>query len=273
MSASDEGPTADPALVLLHGFTGSIDTWLPLRRRLAATRRVIAVDLPGHGRSEPRGGGFAATVAAIASLLDARGVRHADVVGYSLGGRLALALTLERPDLVGRLVLESASTGIGDSDERAARARDDDALADRIERNGIAAFVDEWERLPLFASLRDLPQDDRLALRAHRLACSAPGLASSLRNVGAGRQPWLGDRLGELARPVSLVVGARDAKYRALGEHMAKRIRGSALEIVEGAGHVPHLERPDAFRAALDRRFGPSTEHRFAPQKEDSHVD
>lgn len=252
LEASDEGPRGGEPLVLLHGFTGSKATWSALRRRLSPSRRVVAIDLPGHGGSDHESGGFDDVVRALDALLDVLEIGPCSLLGYSLGGRLALALALSRPERVARLLLESASPGLADAAERAARRREDEALAARIEREGVAAFVDHWERLPLFASLRSLPPVERDELRRQRLACSAAGLAASLRSVGAGSQPWLGDRLGELAMPVVLVTGADDTKYRAIAERMAARIARARVEVVAGAGHVPHLECRSAFEAIVD---------------------
>jgi 2-succinyl-6-hydroxy-2,4-cyclohexadiene-1-carboxylate synthase len=253
LEASDEGPLGTAPVVLLHGFTGSKATWRGLASRLAPSRRIIAVDLPGHGGSDAIPGNFDDTVSAIAILVETLAREPAALVGYSLGGRLALALTLARPEIVDCLLLESASPGIADESERLARRGDDDALAERIERDGTAAFVDHWERLPLFATLRALPAAERERLRRERLANSTAGLAASLRSVGAGRQPWLGDRLGEIAVPVTLIAGAEDTKYRGIAAAMADRIPQATFHVVARAGHVPHLERPEAFDAIVDR--------------------
>lgn len=274
LELADEGHAELPPVVLLHGFTGAKETWASLRRRLSARYRVITIDLPGHGGSDPVPGGFAATVDAIAALLDALWVGTAALAGYSLGGRLALALALTRPDQVARLLLESASPGIADDAERETRRHEDDRLANFVETAGIEAFVDRWERLELFATLAALPPEARGALRRQRLAGSASGLAASLRSVGVARQPWLGERLGEIAIPVTLVAGSEDTKFRAVAAAMATRITGARLEIVDGAGHVTHLERSDAFEAVVDRFLAghaPGATHGFT--KEELHVD
>src|SRR6476661_2688841 len=121
------------ALVLLHGFTQTRQSW---RRTVAALdgryTRAVVPDLPGHGQmSERRPASLAATLAYLRALLDEPHV----LGGYSMGGRIAL---------------RGASPGLAEAAERAARRRDDEALADRIEAIGVEAFAEEWGRLPLW---------------------------------------------------------------------------------------------------------------------------
>jgi 2-succinyl-6-hydroxy-2,4-cyclohexadiene-1-carboxylate synthase len=146
-----EGPPADvPAgrVVLVHGFTQTLRSWGPVADRLAARWQVVRVDLPGHGGS----GGVRVGFGEAARLVgEAGGVGV--YVGYSMGGRLCLRLALDRPDLVRGLVLIGASPGIADPGDRAARRADDEALAGRIEREGVAAFLERWLAGPLFATL------------------------------------------------------------------------------------------------------------------------
>lgn len=144
-------------LLLLHGFTGSADTWRPLHpfwRRF----RLIAADLLGHGRTEApkdaRRYRIERAADDLAALLDKLGVEKANVVGYSMGGRLALTFAMLHPHRVRRLVLESSSPGLQTDAERRARREADEALAQRIEQEGVRAFVDHWERLPLFSRNR-----------------------------------------------------------------------------------------------------------------------
>ncbi|MHB8506777.1 MAG: alpha/beta fold hydrolase, partial [Acidimicrobiales bacterium] len=135
-------------VVLIHGFSQSADSWLPLTSRLSAVHQVVAVDAPGHGASAA----VRADLAAGADLIAAAGGRAA-YVGYSMGGRFALHVALRHPDVVERLVLVSATAGIDDPSERAARAAGDERIARRIERDGVAAFLDWWLERPLFATV------------------------------------------------------------------------------------------------------------------------
>ena len=246
-----------PALLLLHGFTGSAATWTP---HLEAWEgfTTVAVDLLGHGASdcpaEPRPYRMERCVEDLTALLDKLAIGQVAVLGYSMGGRVALHLALHAPDRLWALVLESASPGIEDAQEREERVRADGALAESIERDGIAAFVDRWQVLPLFATQARLPDAAREELRRRRLQNEPGGLANSLRGMGAGEQAPVLARLGEVRVPVLLLAGAEDEKYCQLARKMAAVLPWAQQEIVPEVGHSVHLERPDAFDGAV-RRF------------------
>jgi 2-succinyl-6-hydroxy-2,4-cyclohexadiene-1-carboxylate synthase len=143
--------------------------------------------------------------------------------------------------------LESSSPGIADAAERQARVVADEALAESIEREGLEAFVERWERLPLFASQASLPEDTRARLHAQRLRNDPLGLANSLRGMGAGRQESLWDRLAWLYVPTLLIAGELDAKYCALASQMATALPNAQAVIMPGVGHAVHLEQPQSF--------------------------
>jgi 2-succinyl-6-hydroxy-2,4-cyclohexadiene-1-carboxylate synthase len=232
-------------VVLLHGFTQTRQSWRRTVAALGGRYRALAPDLPGHGlASERRPASFAACIAHVRAL---GGDRFA-LAGYSMGGRIALAAALALPGHVERLVLIGARPGIADPAEREGRRRADEALAERIEVIGVEAFAREWGAQPLFAG-----QDERVAAAAHadRLRNTATGLAAALRALGAGVREPLWDRLGELAMPVTLVVGERDARFGAIAARMAPAIPDCRLEVVAGAGHAVQLERPDAVAALI----------------------
>jgi len=237
-------------LVLLHGFTGSASTWRPLVAACPGFR-TIAVDLIGHGATEsPRHEArytMEHCTADLVGLLDALRVDRAAVLGYSMGGRVALQLALTAPERVAALILVSAATGVEDADERRARVASDRALADDIERDGVEVFVDRWEQLPMWATQARLPAPAHAALREQRLRSSTVGLANSLRGMGAGAQGPVLDRVRQLRMPVLLVAGQEDAKYQAIARAIHERIPGSRAAVIEGAGHAVHLEQPAAF--------------------------
>jgi 2-succinyl-6-hydroxy-2,4-cyclohexadiene-1-carboxylate synthase len=230
----DRGP--GERVVLVHGFTQTLASMDPLATRLRDTYQVVSVDLPGHGGSPAPRSNFED---AAATLGEAGG--HAAYVGYSLGGRLCLRLALDRPDLVGALVLIGASPGLEDPAERAARRASDAELADEVERVGVERFLDRWLAQPLFATL---PAER--AGRAERLVNTAANLAQSLRLHGTGAQEPLWERLATLRPPVLLIAGAADAKFSALARRMASAVGPTArIALIPDAGHAAHLERPD----------------------------
>ncbi len=232
-------------LVLLHGFTQTRQSWRRTVAALGGRYRALAPDLPGHGQAaERRPASFAACAAYVRALAG----QPCILVGYSMGGRIALHTTLAVPGLVERLVLIGAGPGLADSAEREQRRRADEALAERIEAVGVAAFAEEWGAQALFAG-----QDERVAAAAHadRLRNTPHGLAAALRGLGTGVMTPLWDRLPQLGIPVTLVVGARDAKFRVIAERMATALPDARLHVVEGAGHAVPLERPDAVAAAI----------------------
>ena len=244
----DEG-SGHPVL-LLHGFTGTSDAWDPHATDLLVRHRILVPCLPGHGGTiaPPDAMSVEATADALAALLAARDAVPAHVVGYSLGARVALRLAVTHPEVVDRLVLESPSAGLPSDAERAARRATDEALAARLEADGIERFVDEWERNPVFAGAGPPDRDRAARVREMRLGNDAAGLAASLRHAGQGAMEPLFDRLLTIAAPTLVIAGELDAIGRPRAELVAALIPDARLAVVDGAGHAPHDERPEAFR-------------------------
>lgn len=232
-------------LVLLHGFTQTGAAWKPVGDALAgAYAAILAPDLRGHGAAS---GARPVDLEAVLGDLDAV-ISDAVLAGYSMGGRLALAYALHRPDRVRRLVLIGASPGLADPAERAARRTRDEVLASRIEERGVESFAREWAGQPLFAG-----QSPPVAAAAHelRLGQTPEGLAAALRGLGTGTLPSLWDELPSLELPVTLMVGERDDRFRRLAVRMASRLPDARVVVVSGAGHAVHLEDPASLVAEL----------------------
>jgi 2-succinyl-6-hydroxy-2,4-cyclohexadiene-1-carboxylate synthase len=241
-------------MVLVHGFTQTAAVWSELDPWLDGVE-VLAVDAPGHGGSTH----VVCDLDEGAALLGRAGGRAA-YVGYSMGGRLALHLALAEPGLVDALVLVGASPGIEDAADRAARRADDERRAQRLESIGVDAFLEEWLRLPLFATL----PAERARIEDRRVN-TVTGLASSLRLAGAGAQRPLWDELSRLTMPVLYIAGEHDVVYRSMGERVVAAIGAHAvLEIVPGAGHAAHLERPEVVGPLVRRFVDASPAHRAA---------
>lgn len=243
------------ALMMLHGFTGSGRSLDVVARPLARDFATIVPDLPGHGRSidTPAADGYAfdRSVARLVATLDNAGRARAHWLGYSMGARLALACAARFPQRVRSLVLVGGRAGIANADERLARQRCDAALAERLEMQGIDAFVDTWLSQPIFATQRRLGVEFMAGQRRERLANDPRELAASLRAHGPGAQPPLFDELERVDVPVLLVVGALDLPFVGHARELARRLPDAEICEVAGAGHAVHLEQPAAFIAAV----------------------
>lgn len=244
-----------PALLLLHGFTGSGKSWKTLLPGFTGNYRVITVDFPGHGETaapaDPTRYSIENTATDLAAILEKLGVAQAAVLGYSMGGRVALFFALRYPSKVSGLILESASPGLPTARERAERKAADEALARFIEEKGLAAFVERWGNLPLWASQAGLPETVRENLRHQRLNNRPVGLANSLRGLGTGVQPSLWDELGGFGKPVLILTGELDPKFTLTGQLIEAKFPDARRKVVAGAGHTIHLEKPAEFEKTV----------------------
>ena len=257
VNVQDEGGGGETPLLLVHGFGGSSESWgSEILDRLAGDRRVLAVDLPGHGESdapsEPGRFALAAIVDDLEAVLAALDVDSAIWMGYSMGGRIALGAGLLSPRRVSGLILESACPGLEDAQARAERRASDAHLAERIASEGIAAYLEAWEKVPVLASQRRLPPAAQRALRNQRAKNDPAALAACLRGLGQGTQPSLWDALGHISAPVLLLVGELDEKYVRINERMLAGMPAGRLVVAPGAGHNVHLENPEAWLAAVE---------------------
>lgn len=242
-------------LVLLHGFTGSAQTWRPFCGAWGRRARLIMPDLIGHGETDapadPARYAIARAAGDLRSLLDQMGIGKADLLGYSMGGRVAITFASLYPERVRKLVLESTTPGLRTEEERQARMRQDGELAARILERGIEWFADYWEALPLFASQRRLPAEARERIRRQRLRNSPLGLANSLRGMGTGAQPSWWDRLGAFDFDVLLITGALDEKFCRIAGEMLPLLPRARHVTVPGCGHAVHVEEPERFAALV----------------------
>jgi 2-succinyl-6-hydroxy-2,4-cyclohexadiene-1-carboxylate synthase len=231
--------SVESQLVLLHGFTHTGASWEPVVTGLGERYRALTPDIRGHGSASAR---RPVDLAAVLDDLAAVAPEEFVLVGYSMGGRLALHLSLARPERIGRLVLIGASPGLADPSERAARRAADEALAGELEHTTIEEFARRWARTPVLAGM-----PDEVAERVHRdrLRNTTSGLAAALRGLGTGALPSLWDRLDELTMPVTLVVGERDGKFAGLAREMAGRVPQAEMAVVPDTGHAVHLEAPE----------------------------
>ena len=246
-----------PPLLLLHGFTGSTRNWESVVPPLTKNHTVITVDLPGHGQTPSPTDLSAYQMESVApalnGLMEEMGHSSFNLLGYSMGGRLTLYMAIQYPAHVSKLILESASPGLKTAEERDARRASDNALADRIESEGVESFVDFWESISLWESQKDLTQKAAANLRQIRLENNPSGLANSLRGMGTGRQPSLWGSLKHLKSPTLLLTGELDGKFCKIGAEMHRLMPNSQHKIIPLAGHTIHLEQPDQWLAEVQQ--------------------
>ena len=245
-----------PIILLLHGFTCDCQDFNPIISLLSKSYCCLGVDLPGHGETRVIGDesyyNISNTAQALIHLLDDLQIDKCLLLGYSMGGRLALYMTLHFPERFEKVVLESASPGLKTKKERSHRREADLQLAQKLENSNIKNFLLNWYDRPLFKSLKNSPNFDKLI--ETRLANNPLELAKSLRNMGTGNQPSLWEKLAQNQIPILLLAGEYDDKFTTINTEIAKLCPAATLEIVPKAGHNIHFENIDKF-VALVREF------------------
>lgn len=240
-------------LLMLHGFTGRGSNWSPFCSTIGKQSKLIMPDIVGHGstvtdESVDVGHFLLESVANdFIKIIDKLGFDKVDIHGYSMGGRLALAMAVLFPDRIRKLILESASPGLKTFTEMRERFHSDNNLAYFILKNGMEAFVDYWESLPLFESQKSLLPDIRSAIRKQRLMNNPRALAESLFGMGTGRQPSYWERLHKVESDVLLIVGELDHKFCEIALEMQQNLQNGKIYKVENAGHAIHVEQPEKF--------------------------
>lgn len=243
-----------PTWVFLHGFMGTGADF----KQVKPAGTCIAVDLFGFGSGAPIVADVTLfhmehQVASLAKLLKKISETPVNLVGYSMGGRLALGFTLKYPSLVAHLILEGATAGIADEEARHARVVADRQKAIRIEMDGMEAFVKSWEELPMFVSQKLLPIEQQQFMHQQRINHQATNVANSLRYMGTGAQPDYWSQLDQIQVSTTLLVGENDHKFQAIAEKLVNLIPNGHLQIIPGVGHNIHFEAPIKFTEALDQ--------------------
>jgi 2-succinyl-6-hydroxy-2,4-cyclohexadiene-1-carboxylate synthase len=242
-----------PKLFFLHGFMGSLADFKPIIEILGDQFCYLAIDLPGHGQTKILNTGLSEDIREIAESLIAL-LNHLDftpchLIGYSMGGRLALYLACRFPHIFKSVVLESASPGLATEPERSQRQQLDEQLAIQLETGLWSSFLSQWYEQPIFESLRHHPN---FGLLLERRSQNRPQeLAQVLRKLGTGSQPSLWEELSQIQLPISLMVGELDSKFMGINQKMLPHFQNAQLSIVPSCGHVVHFEQPHAFAEIL----------------------
>jgi 2-succinyl-6-hydroxy-2,4-cyclohexadiene-1-carboxylate synthase len=238
-----------PTLLFLHGFLGCKEDWSAIVGRLQGAYQILTLDLPGHGEAlfdDPSSYEMENCAASIIELLSKLAVKSVHLIGYSMGGRVALYLAVHYPEFFRKVLLISASPGIEDEQERRERIETDSALAEHLENDNFAIFLENWYSAKIFASLQEQPKLLETII-SKRKNNSTKHLALSLRHMGTGQQSSLWQALTSLKVPIDLVVGALDPKFVSIAEKMLPYNPAQMrLHKIKNSGHAVHLENERA---------------------------
>jgi len=244
-----------PAIVAIHGFTGDMSTWAEFAAEAKKKYTVITPDLLGHGGSEVPNAvaryQMERTVDDIAAVIRELGFPQACWLGYSMGGRIALAAAALAPNACRSLVIEGASPGLLSPNARLRRQKKDEALANLILKDEIEEFTARWAEQPLFSTQKSLPLNIQQRIRNQRLKNNPVGLANTLRAAGSGVQPPIHPFLPNIKIPVLCVVGEYDHKFTTIARRMCSKLQNGRVEVIPKAGHAPHLEKPVEFDSVV----------------------
>jgi 2-succinyl-6-hydroxy-2,4-cyclohexadiene-1-carboxylate synthase len=231
-------------LLFLHGFLGNSQDFNDVIDLLSEEFYCLAVDLPGHGKTRVFGDEdcytMSVTASALIELLDSLKIPKCGLIGYSMGGRLALYLALNFPSRFSDVVLESTSPGLKTEEARLTRLQSDLNLAKELELIDFQLFLIQWYQQPFFLSLQSHKKIEKLIDK--RRENNPVELAKSLRNMGTGKQPSLWDKLSHNKIPLLLLVGEYDDKFRSINEEMMSLSHLAKLQIIPKSGHNIHWE-------------------------------
>jgi 2-succinyl-6-hydroxy-2,4-cyclohexadiene-1-carboxylate synthase len=240
-----------PKLVLIHGFTGSVNDWDPIIPNITEKYQPIAIDVIGHGKSSvPESPEFYysdAITDQLYELFEKLNLKKIVLMGYSMGGRIALQFAFRYPEALYALILESTSPGIKDIKQRNERLKKDQELAHFLQTHTIEEFIDYWMDLDLFNTQRRFSNEKLSQIKKIRTRNNKTGLANTLLYFSPAQMPQLSDSLSKLKVKTILITGELDSKFTKISSKMAKSIHGAKHKIVKSVGHNTHLEDSKKF--------------------------
>jgi 2-succinyl-6-hydroxy-2,4-cyclohexadiene-1-carboxylate synthase len=248
------GTKQKPALIFLHGFMGSGEDWEEIISYMHRDYYCITADLPGHGHSlDLKALGDVWSFNKLSQRLDALfsflNLSAVNLVGYSMGGRIAIYYTNKYKSRVNRLVIESASPGLKLKNERENRLKNDRRLAETLRITNLVQFISDWYDQPVFAGLKHHPEYKNMVTR--RGKNNRDLLVKSLKTFSTAKQPYLLNTLISFQNPLALFCGDKDLKFTELMIFLKKELPGSRLYIMKNCAHNSHFENPNLFAEHL----------------------
>jgi 2-succinyl-6-hydroxy-2,4-cyclohexadiene-1-carboxylate synthase len=243
-------------ILMLHGFTGSLDDWREIHSSLNPNFNYIGIDLVGHGRSDSSISvdkyRLQALSKQINDILNKLSIEQVIILGYSMGGRAALSFAINYPNKIRGLILESTTAGIESEKIRGDRINSDEELADYIESYSIEEFVELWMNKEIFNTQRRFSNEKLKNIRKKKTLNSKIGLANSLRGFGTGRMGYFGNKLNQISCPVLLINGELDTKFTKINSVLKKIFQNAKHKIIKNAGHNTHIEEPGRFVSIIN---------------------
>lgn len=248
---SKEIDRAKEYVLFLHGFTGCAEDWFPVFEQLPDKYNYIALDIVGHGKSDAPGNvdnyKLESIIAQIKFVKDHLTPNKVFLLGYSMGGRIALSYAAANPDDVKGLILESATAGIKNDEERQKRYEEDLKLAEFIETHTLEEFIEMWHDQELFNTQRRFSNDKLKKIKKKKSSASKIGFANSLKGFSTGIMPPVHDKLKKIPLKVLLITGDLDSKFTGINARLSKRFFKAKHKIVRNSGHNTHLEESKRF--------------------------
>ncbi len=247
--------SGDP-IICLHGFSEDVSTWQTLYEQVKKNCHAYAlycIDLMGHGKS-PRPQELECYAMdylvekihdTVQAALHNTQYKQYSLLGYSLGGRVAMHYALKYAHELRAIILESSSLGIEDAAQKQERKKQDEKLANIIEQNSIEFFEQYWSQLELFKSQQSLSTKVKLEIKSRRLQNTPQCLANTLRMLGQGNLPYIAEDFFKLNLPKLYICGALDEKYLSVAKDLAPQ--DIIVKTISRAGHNVHLEQPEIY--------------------------
>ena len=243
-------------MVFFHGFTGCSKDWLYITKKI--NKWSIIIDIPGHASSLFEHLDSPYTIDDLCHELylvfNELKLKKIYLVGYSMGGQIAIAYASKYPDNIDGLYIESSSLGIDDHSSRKDKYNADLLLCGTIEDN-INVFVDKWESNPLFSNQRKRNYLQWDLQRKNRLGHDKMQLSKALQSFSKGKMPYYENTFKEFNFPIFIINGTDDDKYVKIGKKMTYMNINAKQYIIAKASHNIHLENPGVFVSVLNNEF------------------
>ncbi len=238
-------------IIFLHGFTGSSEDWVYSANKIDDRFQKAGIDLIGHGESDSPDEQFKYSltnvIEHIKDVIDYFRWKNIFLLGYSMGGRIALTYANKFQHKISGLILESATAGIEDPNERIDRIKRDKELSDFILFHSLEEFTDYWMDLEIFQTQKRFSNPRLTEIKKAKLKNNKTGLANSLLGYGTGAMPPLFDRLPFIKIPTLLISGELDTKFTSVNKKLVRHLPNAEHVIIKNAGHNTHLEESEKF--------------------------